>query len=407
MTPGTYTARLLVNGWTTLATSSPVTVQMPTLTGSITATPMTVSAGTPITVTANGPGGVNDWVGLVEANSPDSSYIAWQYLNGSTSLPATGLTSATLQFVAPMTPGTYTARLFTNGWTELATSDPVTVQAQTLTISITATPMTVSSGAPITVTVNGPGRVNDWVGLVEAGSPDTSYIAWQYLDGSTSLPATGLTTATLQFVAPMTPGTYTARLFTNGWTRIATSTPITVQNPSALTISISPTPTVNPGGSITVTLANGPGNFNDWVGLVEASAPDTSYIAWQYLNGATSLPATGLTSATLQFVAPMTPGTYTARLLVNGWTRLATSNPVIVPASVMLSWDANTDANIAGYKVYVGTKSRAYSYWVDVGNITSCTVDGLPPRNVYYVAVTAYDQSGAESDFSNEVSVAK
>jgi hypothetical protein len=207
----------------------------------------------------------------------------------------------------------------------------------------------------------------------------------------------------------MTPGTYTARLFTNGWTRIATSTPVTVQS-SALTISISPTPTVNPGGSITVTVANGPGNFNDWVGLVEASAPDTSYIAWQYLNGATSPPATGLTSATLQFVAPMTPGTYTARLLVNAWTRLATSNPVIVPivpASVMLAWDANTDANIAGYKVYVGTSSGAYSYWVDVGNITNCTVGGLPPGHVYYVAVTAYYQSGIESAFSNEVSVAK
>jgi fibronectin type 3 domain-containing protein len=93
--------------------------------------------------------------------------------------------------------------------------------------------------------------------------------------------------------------------------------------------------------------------------------------------------------------------------LVNGWTRLATSNPVIVPASVMLAWDANTDANLAGYEVYVGTSSGAYSYWVDVGNITKCTVGGLPPGNVYYVAVTAYDQSGAESDFSNEVSVAK
>ena len=44
---------------------------------------------------------------------------------------------------------------------------------------------------------------------------------------------------------------------------------------------------------------------------------------------------------------------------------------------------------------------------VDVGNVTSFTVTGLAPGNVYYFAVTAYDTGGFESGVSNEVSAAK
>jgi hypothetical protein len=40
---------------------------------------------------------------------------------------------------------------------------------------------------------------------------------------------------------------------------------------------------------------------------------------------------------------------------------------------------------------------------VDVGNTTTASISGLDESQVYYVAVTAYDSSGNESDFSNEV----
>ena len=93
------------------------------------------------------------------------------------------------------------------------TFTPAALAAQS-SPSVTATPTPVGAGALISVTVtNGPGNTNDWVGLVATGDPDISYIAWQFLNGATSTPPTGLTNATLQFVAPMTPGTYTARFF--------------------------------------------------------------------------------------------------------------------------------------------------------------------------------------------------
>ena len=50
---------------------------------------------------------------------------------------------------------------------------------------------------------------------------------------------------------------------------------------------------VIPGGTINFTVANGPANRADWVGLF-ATASSNAYVAWSYLNGLETLPATGL-----------------------------------------------------------------------------------------------------------------
>ena len=60
-------------------------------------------------------------------------------------------------------------------------------------------------------------------------------------------------------------------------------------------------------------------------------------------------------------------------------------------AHVILQWDANTESDLAGYKVYYGTVSHNYSDSVDVGNVTSYTIAGLVESQTYYFAVTAYD----------------
>lgn len=77
--------------------------------------------------------------------------------------------------------------------------------------------------------------------------------------------------------------------------------------------------------------------------------------------------------------------------------------------NVVLSWDAptlNIDGtpctDLAGYKVYVGTSSRNYSQVYDTGTLD--TTFTLQLTDGYYCfAVTAYDTSGNESDYSNEV----
>jgi len=74
----------------------------------------------------------------------------------------------------------------------------------------------------------------------------------------------------------------------------------------------------------------------------------------------------------------------------------------VAPTGVAkLTWDV-TPSVATGYKVYYGSSPKNYSSSIAVGMVPSFTVN-LPP-GTYYFAVTAYDSSGNESGYSNEVS---
>lgn len=73
-------------------------------------------------------------------------------------------------------------------------------------------------------------------------------------------------------------------------------------------------------------------------------------------------------------------------------------------AVVRISWNANTDSDLAGYNVYYGTATQFYSQVINAGKFTSVEIDNLKPGQTYYMAVTAYNQC-VESDFSDEISI--
>ena len=80
--------------------------------------------------------------------------------------------------------------------------------------------------------------------------------------------------------------------------------------------------------------------------------------------------------------------------------------PVVAIAdSVSLAWDPNTEEDLAGYKVYVGTTPAAYIDIIDVGHVTTYTISDLVPGEMYFFAVTAYDIFANESNFSTEISM--
>ena len=86
------------------------------------------------------------------------------------------------------------------------------------------------------------------------------------------------------------------------------------------------------------------------------------------------------------------------------------STSVSFAANVTFSWTppiTNSDGtpltDLAGYKVYSGLSSRNYTQNTDVGNVTSYTATNLSGGTTYYFAVTAYDTSGNQSSFSNEL----
>lgn len=71
--------------------------------------------------------------------------------------------------------------------------------------------------------------------------------------------------------------------------------------------------------------------------------------------------------------------------------------------SINLSWDASATPSVTGYNVYYGTNSGNYSYKVNVGNSTTCTLSNLTAGVTYYFAATAYDANGDESVYSGQV----
>jgi hypothetical protein len=78
--------------------------------------------------------------------------------------------------------------------------------------------------------------------------------------------------------------------------------------------------------------------------------------------------------------------------------------------SANLSWSANSEPDLEGYRIYYGTTPRTgdcpkggYSQRKDVKNKTSHIFDDLEDGKTYYFSVTSYDAAGKESCFSQEM----
>ena len=72
-------------------------------------------------------------------------------------------------------------------------------------------------------------------------------------------------------------------------------------------------------------------------------------------------------------------------------------------ATINVSWNPNTEPDLAGYRLYVGEVSGQYSAPVDVGNVTEHQLTITPQYGAtYYFTLTAYDTSSNESGYSDE-----
>lgn len=83
-----------------------------------------------------------------------------------------------------------------------------------------------------------------------------------------------------------------------------------------------------------------------------------------------------------------------------------------------LSWDANMEPDLAGYKIYYGASKRnsdcppaGYSGKLDVGKTAApekpnYKIENLDNGKTYYFSITSYDTSDNESCFQKEVSKA-
>lgn len=78
---------------------------------------------------------------------------------------------------------------------------------------------------------------------------------------------------------------------------------------------------------------------------------------------------------------------------------------VVSGHAVSLAWDDSHDLNVVGYRLHYGTQSGNYTSTVDVGNVTSATLDLPADGQTYYIAATSYDADDGESGYSNETAI--
>lgn len=80
------------------------------------------------------------------------------------------------------------------------------------------------------------------------------------------------------------------------------------------------------------------------------------------------------------------------------------TTPPMTELSARLFWKANTEPDLAGYKLYWGTSPGNYDSSVTLGAVTSHKITGLTEHLTYFFALSAYDTSGNESGKSAEAS---
>jgi hypothetical protein len=220
---------------------------------------------------------------------------------------------------------------------------------------------------------------------------------------------TGNGTVTLQATTgALATGSHTGTVTVSGGTGVTPVTiPVSFMVTAAPTISLSPSSlsyaatqgAANPvNQSISLTNTGGTVNWNvsdnvSWLAVSPASGSGSSMLA--AIVNTTGL-AVGTHTGTLTVSAAGTSSkTVAVTLIVNA---PATS-------SVTLTWNANTENDLAGYKIYRATASGGYGAPIATlqGNVTTYIAAGLQVGTTYFFVVTAYDSAGNESALSNEV----
>ncbi len=159
---------------------------------------------------------------------------------------------------------------------------------------------------------DGPGNALDWVALARAGTPESSYEVWVYVDG--------LADGAVAFHdAPA--GELVARFYEdNGFTLLAESSPFEVGPEPGATAGVWVRPIPHQaGGPVAVNFAYAPGNEFDWVTVAPLGSDPSSYGDYDWLYGAHN--------GVVILDAGTTPGWYVARLYPN-----STFDPVAMSA---------------------------------------------------------------------------
>jgi len=188
---------------------------------------------------------------------------------------------------------------------------------------------------------------------------------------------------------------------------------------SSTTITTTPSIALNP---ISLSFSGTAGGTNPLAKTINLSNPTGGTLSWALTESApwlalnissgTTTTETDQISASVG-ISGLSAGTYSTIISVtasgagNSPQQIPVSLTLTQPtttASAGLSWTANTEPDLAGYKVYIGTQSGLYNPPITLGTVTTYTATNLTSGKTYYFCISAFDSANNESPCSPEVS---
>jgi hypothetical protein len=324
-----------------------------------------------------------------------SENAAWLSIS-STSGTGNGSISATATTGA-LTEGTYNALIAVSAAGATPVSIPVTftVTAPSPTLSVSPTALTVTG------IQGGTNPASQTVAVTSSGSWTASSSAtWLTLTPSSGTGNGSIAAGVALSSAVVGPNNATITVTSGGVARtIAVTLSVSAASLTASPTSVSYTATqgaANPSAQTIAISSNGTWTASEnaaWLSLSPTSGSNNGTITAS-VNTATATQGNNSTTITVM------SGGVTSTVNVT----LTMSPPS--SSSVTLTWNANTESDLSGYRVYRATSSGAYGAPIATiqGNTTTYIATGLQFGTTYFFVVTAYDIAGNESAYSNEVS---
>jgi YbbR domain-containing protein len=350
--------------------------------------------------------------------TPSSGTIATEQDQIAVSVNVAGLTPGTYSSNVVIATETFKGRL---SKTFIPVSLTVTSTGAIITPSIQLSPTALSfSGIA--------GGTNPGGQVLALSNPTGGTLTWSLSDNATWLTlstTTGTTTTETDSITAMVnltglaAGTYSAAVTVSA--SGATNSPQVI--PVTLTVSAATTSAPVIGLSVTSLAYTGTaGGANPSNQSFTISNTGTGTLTWSAGDNATWLtlsPATGTNTGTVTGsvnLSGLAAGTYSGTITVAATGATSKTLPVALTVnpgttttstttgSATLSWGANTETDLAGYKVYVGTQSGVYATPIALGKVTTYQLTNLSLGTTYFFTITAYDSAGNESVHSAEVS---
>lgn len=326
--------------------------------------PITIAQ--PLTVRWTGPADNGDFIALARPEQKDGDYLTYSQMIES------GTKNGIATLAAPATAGTYEVRYVNprRGDAVLARA-PVAVQDAAASLDA---PDSVAAGSRLKVVARGPYGDRHWVGFAPVGSPAGSYLHYARLSGAVS---------EVELIPPAEPGTYELRYVLNENERVIASRPIAVV-PSEVVVS---GPASVMAGDVYRFEARGPVDARHWIGFAAADSGPGDYRDYRRPDGS---PASGVLSA------PIEPGNYELRYVLNEGERVAASQRVTVtPAKATLT-PAGTP--LAGQPLRVAFSGpRGAGTWIGfvrAGTLDYVSYASVQPDGEAVVEVTAPAEPG-------------